>query len=80
MANIHTVFKDDCVNGSIIGGDYVTGLLCYQGRQQGDQLWADTLEQLRENAEALKGELLAECGDVALYIYPRDDWTLKILN
>lgn len=80
MANIHTVFKDDCVSGVIVGGDYVTGLLCYQGRQQGQQLWADGLEQLRARAEALKAELLAECGDVALYIYPRDDWTLKILN
>lgn len=32
--NIHDVFKEDDVNGQIIGGAYFVGQLYYQGRSQ----------------------------------------------
>lgn len=81
MSNIHDVFKDDDVTGTIIGGEYLTGYLTYDGRKQGRQIYADCEAALIKLAEEQKAEILKDCGIVANVIYPMGDaWRLVILN
>lgn len=80
MSSIHDVFKCDDVRGVIIGSDYVTGQLYYDTRKQGQQIYADNLDQLRDKATKLKQELISDCGEVSYLIYPKNTWQLKIFN
>ena len=70
-------FTDD-IDGTIIGGDYVTGQLCYETRPQGRQLYADDAAGLRIEAGNLLRQIKADCGRVFADIYPHDEWTLRI--
>lgn len=54
MANIHSVFKDEDVSGDIVGGEYFCGVLFYEGRQQGNQLYAKDENSLISESEKLK--------------------------
>lgn len=81
MGNIHDVFKDDDVTGTIIGGEYLVGILTYDGRKQGGELYAECQGELLRLAEEQKAEILKDCGTVAKVIYSMDDaWRLVILN
>jgi chloramphenicol 3-O-phosphotransferase len=80
MGSIHDAAKEDDVSGVIVGGDYLVGILTYQGRQQGRQLYAANGGELFEKAFHLKREILADCGDAAHLIYETNEWQLKILS
>ena len=81
MGNIHDVFKDDDVIGTIIGGEYLVGILTYEGRKQGRQLYAKGEAELIKLAETTKEEILKDCGMRAREIYPTASaWRLVILN
>jgi hypothetical protein len=82
MPNIHDVFKDEDVSGVIVGGDFVCAKLCYEGRQQGRQIYADDVAEALGEAVNLKKELINDLGrDLAKEIYPCDDsWKIVFLN
>lgn len=68
----------DDVNGTIIGGDYVTGQLFYDGRAQTGTFYADSDDELIEMARTKKRELIASVEGV-LGIYEDDSlWQLRI--
>lgn len=68
------------VQGTIIGGDHVSGRLYYEGRPQGGLLTADTTEELREKARALKADYIAKNNTPAWQVYPADAWELRIFD
>jgi hypothetical protein len=68
------------VQGTIIGGDHVCGRLYYDGRPQGGQLSADTIEELRSMAKGLKDRYIAENNTAAYKVYPLDAWELRIFE
>ena len=72
MGNIHDPFKDEDVNGVIIGGDYVCGKLEYDGRQQGGQIYALDRDGVKEIALMMKEKLRYELGFSFSDIYPDD--------
>lgn len=82
MSNIHDVFKCDDVNGVIIGGDFVCAKLCYDGRQQGSQIYAEDVADALGKASELKKELIADLGvHLAKEVYPSDEsWKIVFLN
>lgn len=68
--NIHDVFKEDDVNGQIIGGAYFVG-----------QLYAVTEESLLQKAKELKEQYMREDREYDLRIFRNDnDWQFKIFN
>ena len=82
MANIHDVFKTDDVNGVIIGGDYIAAKLCYDGRQQGRIIYANSPEQAKNLAIEIKVEFRQDLGDTLFKeIYPDDlKWQIIYLS
>lgn len=82
MASIHDVFKDDCVSGVIVGGDFICAKLCYEGRQQGRMIYAESVERIREMALFIKKELLSDLGELlAKEVYPDSKaWKLIFLK
>jgi hypothetical protein len=82
MANIHDVFKEEDVSGVIVGGDFICAKLCYEGRQQGGQIYANDVAGALDSAINLKKELIADLGrDLAKEIYPSDEsWKIVFLN
>ena len=80
MSNIHDVFKDDDVNGVIIGGIMVTGYLFYgDNKASYKQLYAYSDVELKEKAQALKEEMLEENKDILIYLWPdASKWSLRI--
>lgn len=79
MPNIHDVFKDDEVSGTIIGGNFVCGALCYNGRKQGKDLWASSEAELKQKVESLKEELCHENAEILPYLWPDANlWSIKI--
>lgn len=82
MPNIHDTFKDECVSGVIVGGDFVCAKLCYEGRQQGRQIYAESRERVKEMALFMKKELIADLGEMlAKEIYPNDSaWRVVVFN
>ena len=81
MVNIHDVFKEDDVNGQIIGGAYFVGQLYYQNRPQGGQLYAVTEESLLQKAKELKAQYMREDREYDLRIFRNEnDWQFKIFN
>ncbi len=79
MPGIHDVVRPDDVSGQIVGRYMLTGVLTYDGRQQGSTIYAETDQQLMEMARAMKAEMLERCGQMAHEIYPADDWRLRII-
>lgn len=80
MSNIHDVFKDEDVNGVIIGGVMVTGYLFYGDKKANyKQLYAYSDKELQEKATALKNEMLEENKDIIWHLWPdASKWSLRI--
>lgn len=80
MSNIHDVFKDECVNGVIIGNIMVTGYLFYGDKKANyNQLYAYSEQELQEKATALKNEMLEENKDIIWHLWPdASKWLLRI--
>lgn len=80
MSNIHDVFKDEDVNGVIIGGIMVTGYLWYGDKKANyKQLYAYSEQELQEKAASLKNEMLEENKDIIWHLWPdADKWSLRI--
>lgn len=81
MPNIHDIFKDEDVRGVVIGGDYVTARLEYDGRQQGGQICADNHETAKSIATVMKDNYKKELGFLFNEIYPNDKaWRIVFYN
>lgn len=82
MSNIHDLFKDDDVSGTIVGGDYVCGYLCYNGEKAlYRQLWAYSEYELQQKAKDEKQRLLNENKEIARELWPdAKAWSLKIME
>lgn len=80
MSNIHDVFKDEDVNGVIIGDIMVTGYLFYGDKKASyKQLYAYSDKELQEKAIALKNEMLEENKDIIWHLWPdASKWALRI--
>ncbi len=63
----------------IIGDNYKTGRLFYDGREQSGSFSGDTDAELREAAKARKMELRERLGESFARVYPDDSkWELRI--
>lgn len=80
MSNIHDVFKDECVNGAIIGDIMVSGYLYYGDKKANyKQLYAYSEQELQEKALVLKNEMLDENKDIIWHLWPdASKWSLRI--
>lgn len=80
MSNIHDVFKDEDVNGVIIGNVMVTGYLFYGDKKANyNQLYAYSEVELKEKAQALKEEMLEDNKEILWYLWPdASNWSLRI--
>lgn len=80
MSNIHDVFKDEEVNGVIIGDVMVTGYLFYGDKKANyKQLYAYSEQELQEKAITLKNQMLEENKDIIWHLWPDGDkWSLRI--
>lgn len=68
------------VNGIIVGGEWKTGRLFYEGRPQREQFTGDTDEDLRAKADIMLRAIKDECGQAFEMIYPNSVWELRIFN
>lgn len=68
----------DDVNGVIIGGDYVSWQLFYDGRPQGQKQSAANDDEAIEMAEQRCKELKVEFGGFPCYLYPDDKWEVRL--
>ena len=78
--NIHDVLKEDDVCGQIIGSIASVGFLSYDGRQQGQTIYAENESELKRKAEVMKNEIINDMGEAFKLIYPGDNWKLVILQ
>lgn len=80
MSNIHDVFKDEDVNGVIIGDVMVTGYLFYGDKKANyKQLYAYSEQELQEKATTLKNEMLEENKDIIWHLWPdASKWSVRI--
>lgn len=80
MSNIHDVFKDEDVNGVIVGDVMVTGYLFYGDKKANyNQLYAYSEQELQAKATALKNEMLEENKDIIWHLWPdASKWSLRI--
>ena len=80
MTNIHDVFKDEEVNGVIIGGDFVCGHLYYGDKRASyKQLYASSDAELKQKAKQLKNQMLEDNKDIRHWLFPDDNaWSVKI--
>lgn len=80
MSNIHDVFKDEDVNGIVIGDIMVCGYLFYGDKKaHSKQLYAYSEAELKEKAEALKHKMLEDNKDIKHWLFPDNDaWSLRI--
>jgi len=72
MPNIHDVFKDEDVNGFIVGSYCVCAQLKYDGRDQGQRIIADDEDAARAIAKQQKQEIRNDLGQSFNEIYPDD--------
>lgn len=71
----------DDVRGIIIGGDYISWQLFYDGRPQGQKEYADTEYEGEEAAKEKCAELKAQYQGYPCYLYPDDSkWEIRIWN
>jgi hypothetical protein len=68
----------DEVNGTVIGGNWLTGQIFYDGRSQSQKFTADTEQELRDTAEQ-KVKELKELRSIGLY-QDNSKWELRIYN
>lgn len=67
-------FTDD-VSGEIIGGDYGTCWVTYEGRKQGATMYPTNETEAYAMCEDLKDEIKKDCGEVFDSIYPnKNGW------
>ena len=67
------------VNGIIIGGEYFTGAIYYDGRKQKDILVADTEEGLIKMAEDIVKDFKDRLQGYPCFLYPDNSkWELRI--
>ena len=79
MGNIHDVLREELPSGMIVGKHYVVGVLTYNGRSQSRQIYAETEDELLEQAKACKRRIIDDCGQAARWIFPDDAlWKLEI--
>lgn len=70
MSNIHDVFKDEDVNGVIVGDVMVTGYLFYGDKKANyNQLYAYSEQELQEKATALKNAMLEDNKDIIWHLW-----------
>jgi len=64
--------------GIIIGGNYETGQLFYDGQPQGGKFTADTQTELLKIAKIRKTELIKEYGGYPCFCYQDDSkWEMR---
>lgn len=80
MGNIHDVFKEDDLNGIIVGGSMITGYLFYGDKKAVyRQLWARSEDELIKKAEEVKVELLEDNKEIKWDLWPDSSkWNLRI--
>lgn len=64
----------DDVNGVIIGGDYGQCWVTYDGRKQGDIMYAQDYPEADAMCSSVVEQLKAELGDNFKLIYPLEKW------
>ena len=73
--------SDDDVNGVIVGGDFKSGALYYEGRIQGQVVHEDTEEVLIRRLTDDIRRRIADCGAAVDYIYPDSNaWEIRIYD
>jgi hypothetical protein len=73
-------FTDD-VSGVIVGTDYIQGILTYENRKQGGDMYASSENELKSMAADKLREMKVDCGDAFYLIYPdKMAWTVKIIG
>lgn len=78
--NIHDHLKDDDITGQIVGDMLSVGYLAYEGRKQRNTIYAANEKELKEKADGLRAEIVADMGEVFSMIYPSDNWRLIIVQ
>jgi hypothetical protein len=73
-------FTDD-VSGVIVGTDYIQGILTYENRKQGSDMYASSENELKSMSVDKLWEMKVDCGDAFYLIYPdKMAWTVKIIG
>ena len=71
----------DDVNGAIVGGDFKSGALYYNGRIQGQVVNEDSEELLIKRLTDDIRRKIKDCGDAVNYIYPENNsWEVRLYN
>jgi hypothetical protein len=68
----------DFTRGVIVGGNYVSGQVYFDGRPQGDKLYANSEEELVQLAQQRIKSLTDEFSGWPCYLYKGDKWELRI--
>ena len=69
----------DETQGTIIGGEYFTGKIFYDNRQQGNTITADTHEELIIQAEQIVSDYKEKFCGFPCYLYTDNSkWELRI--
>jgi len=76
---LNTWYEEE-VNGQVIGKYVYAGALYYDGRKQGNTLYAESEAALKDVAEANLRNLKMDCGAVFRDIFPHDTWELRIYD
>ena len=74
---MNTEFDED-VSGRIVGSYTLMGSLHYEGRKQGNTIYAWTEDALHTAANEYVRQQRQECGTAFRDIYPKDAWELRI--
>jgi len=73
--------RDDDVNGVIVGGDFKSGALYYNGRMQGQPVHENSEELLIKRLTDDMRRMIADCGAAVDHIYPSNDaWEIRIYD
>jgi len=73
--------SDDDVTGTIIGGNFKSGALYYEGRRQGQTVHEDSEELLIKRLTDDVRRKIADCGAAVDYVYPDNNaWEIRFYN
>ena len=64
----------DDVNGQIVGGEYGTAWVTYEGRKQGNTCYPSNEAEAFAMCEAVVSRIKDECGAAFSDIYPLNKW------
>lgn len=70
---VHKDFTDD-ISGVIVGGEYGTCWVTYDGRKQGGTKYPSNEIEALNFCAAIKKEIMDSCGGVFKTIYPLNAW------